>query len=80
MLVASEGQEVSGVKQEVRAPFEPSSRRAASRWRFPIPVTDGEYHELNIRQRLILIALIGVMSLLAFGAIPAGFLALKRLL
>lgn len=70
-----------GVLREVQAPFEMSFQRpAASRWSFSIPMTDGEYHDLNIQQRLILIGAIGIVSLLAFGAIPAGFLALKHLL
>lgn len=70
-----------GMVREVQAPFEFAFHpHAASRWRLPIPTTDGEYHDLNIRQRLILIIAIGIIGLLAFGAIPAGFLALKHLI
>lgn len=53
---------------------------AADRRPFLIPVTDAEYRDLNRRQRLILIAMIGVLGLLAFAAVPVGFLALSRLL
>lgn len=64
-------------EEQVPFTFHPT---ASPGWKWPVPTAGRRSNDLTMRQRLIWIVILGLLSILAFGAVPGGLYALSRML